>query len=224
MYPVFWWNDDDINIVLRGTPVTGPVEYFTDVADSLAIPNPSTLIPAVQTLGAYQSYTFKAIVEQFWKRMDIFISTTLVPVQYPMMVAFDTSEGIEGIRSLVVSVPMLPSVAGRRVVLDIVDHLAGSFSAVEFTSLVDYDMPVEVELQLAGGSVVSIGTVVLRAADDWEVVTLDLPSGIASSQIDKVRLGPTTVPSHNIQWRLGRVSLLYAINPIPKPVLGTVGG
>ncbi|MDF1565340.1 MAG: hypothetical protein P1V51_20045 [Deltaproteobacteria bacterium] len=172
-----------------------------------------------ENLDNYQAEIFREVVRRTMRRKDLYLSETLASIESPLNAAFAQTVGLEALRPMNVTAPASPAVARRRVVFTAGSEYVHEFGAVEITAWSEQAMTFGCELVFTDDTrSTTVEMPVL--AGTWDQIKFLIPPGFSRQRIKQVRVGIQNVPLVTNQFRIGRVSLLYAASPLPAPVIG----
>jgi hypothetical protein len=216
MLPFLW---QDTGVEMMGTPAVDAVseDTFGAVYGTGAPYSGDFELPT--NLDNYQLFTIVELVRRIFKRHDFYLSENLAVVEFPLTATFADEVSPESLRPMSVTVPAVPNVLGRRIVVNGNGKHVYSFSAIEASLWSEIATTFGAELTLDDGSVVTPTVVQPVAAGQWTAVRFLLPAGFGPEVINTIRVGPQAIPGQAYSFRIGRISMLYSVSSIPPPVV-----
>lgn len=201
---------DDMSVVFTGDPA-GDAVQFDSLGSQFGTGVPVAVAPS-NNASAYMGHTFYELVRQVWRRIDLYLSDRLLVAEFPLLCAFGTSVGLEGLVPATVSLPSVPATVGRRAYLDAPNLRLSSHRTLEITAKSSEPITLVADLWCHDGSrpqlTVAVGT-------EWSVAKAELPEGAA--RVQRIGLGVDVIPTSNAVLEIGRVSFTLAPSLLPKP-------
>lgn len=210
--------DDDIGVATLGVPVVDGVGEDTDgLVQGQGFPAPQDFDPFTN-IEKYTSSMLSELIRRMFRRKDIFLSDSLATCQFPIVARFSDTAGPENIKPLELSIPALPGVAKRRLILSTGPVYCHEFNRVEAYLFSTESIDIGMELSFTDGSHTDTLLDSLQAGE-WTMLTYQIPVGNENKVLKYVKLGPQAAPATNMFVRVCRVSMRYTNSVLPAPVL-----